>query len=191
MCACARRWRVAVVQQVARRRVFLRELEELRQAPADLPLEDEHPHRAARAARCPSRCQRRGADEVRGGHADVLKKTSQNSASSVICRSGRTLMPGLFMSTRSRLMPCASAGRARCGRGGSASRDVGVARPHLRPFTTYSSPRCPRVRRPAGRAGARLGSPGTRARCRSPSGGGSACAALAACWSIAGPIKST
>ena len=33
------------------------------------------------------------------------KKTSQNSASSVICRSGRTVMPGVFMSTRNCVNP--------------------------------------------------------------------------------------
>src|SRR5439155_711524 len=42
---------------------------------------------------------------ISAGTRTSSKKTSENSASPVICLKGRTVMPGLLMSTRSRLIP--------------------------------------------------------------------------------------
>src|SRR5215475_12552606 len=53
------------------------------------------------------------------------KKTSQNSASPVICLSGATVIPGVFMSTSRRLMPFRTAEEE------APVGHLGVARPHL------------------------------------------------------------
>ncbi len=51
-----------------------------------------------------------GPSRQSAGTCTSVKNTSSNSASPVICRSGRTSTPGRSMSSRKNEMPCASAG---------------------------------------------------------------------------------
>ena len=98
----------------------------------------------------PSRCD--------AGTRTSSKNTSQNSASSVICRSGRTVMPGVFMSTSSRLMPLCfgASGSVRQRRKHQSAMSAWLVHTFW-PFTTYSSPRRSALVRSAGQVGAGAG----------------------------------
>ena len=84
------------------------------------------------------------------------RKTSLKWESPVICRSGRTVMPGTCMSTMSMVMPSRLGRPGRCGRDRRRSRCAG------RPTSTPSGRRGRTRRRPAGPASARSRGPSRR-----------------------------